>query len=80
MTLRIEVEDGAARWSDIVAEVEAGRDVVIARGGVSVATVKGELPPRVTSREAIDAILELRKRMPRATAEEILEWRDEGRR
>lgn len=80
MTLRVDVAEGAARWSEIVAEAEAGRDVVIARGEVLVATVKGEAPPRSTTREAIDAIKEIRKGIPPTTAEEILAWRDEGRR
>ena len=80
MTLRIDVEDGATRWSEIVAEVEAGRDVVIARGAVPVATVKGEHPSTRTTQEAIDALMNLRRGIPPTTAEEILAWRDEGRR
>ena len=80
MTLRVDIEDGAARWSEIVAGVEAGRDVVIARGTVPVATVKGEHSPKRTTQEAIDAIMEIRKGIPPTTAEDILAWRDEGRR
>ena len=82
MTLRVDVEDGAARWSEIVAEVEAGREVVIARGATPVATVKRE--PRRPSPEEVEAtiarIKEIRKGIAPTTAEEILAWRDEGRR
>ena len=82
MTLRVDVEDGAARWSEIVAEVEAGREVVIARGVVPVAKVKGE--PRQPSPEeverAIQDIKQIRRGIAPTTIEEILAWRDEGRR
>ena len=79
MTLRVDVEEGAARWPEIVAEVEAGREVVITRGVDDVARVKGTANPRHTPQEVINAILEIRSRMPPTTIDEILAWRDEGR-
>ena len=78
--LRIDVEEGAARRPEIVAEVEAGREVVIARGVDDLAHVKGVSQPRRTTPDVIDAIMESRKGIPPTTAEEILAWRDEGRR
>ena len=82
MTLRIDVEEGAARWPEIVAEVEAGREVVIARGAVPVATLRKEpsAPDREKVEAAIARIMEIRRGIPPTTTEEILEWRDEGRR
>ena len=80
MTLTIDVEEGAARWRELLAAVEAGGEVVIARGSKVVAQVTKVETIESDRRRAIDAVLEMRKRMPRATAEEILEWRDEGRR
>ena len=80
MTLKVDIGEGAARWPEIVAEVEAGREVVITRGIDDVARVKGTPQPRRTSQETIDAIMKIRSAMPPTTIEEILAWRDEGRR
>ena len=80
MTLTIDVEEGVARWRELLAAVEAGGEVVIARGSEAIAHVTKVGTPEIDRQAAIDAVLEMRKRMPRATAEDILEWRDEGRR
>ena len=80
MPLTVDVDEAAARLPEMLAEVEAGRDVVISRGAEEVARMTKVEKPKLTPQEAIDAIIEARSRMPRATAEEILEWRDEGRR
>ena len=80
MTLRIDVEEGAARWRELLAEVEAGRDVVIARGAETVARVTKADVPQIDGQAAIEAIFEARRGLPSTTVEEILAWRDEGRR
>ena len=80
MTMTFDVDDLAARLPEFLAEVEAGHQILIARGSEPLAHVVKAEKPTFTSQKAIDAILEMRSRMPRATAEEILEWRDEGRR
>ncbi len=80
MTITFDVDDLAARLPEFLAEVEAGHQILIARGSEPLAHVVKAEKPTFTSQKAIDAILEMRSRMPRATAEEILEWRDEGRR
>ncbi len=80
MTLRIDVEEGAARWRELLAEVEAGRDVVIARGAETVARVTKADVPQIGRQAAIEAIFEARRGLPSTTVEEILAWRDEGRR
>ena len=80
MTITFDVDDLAARLPEFLAEVEAGHQILIARGSEFLAHVVKAEKPTFTSQKAIDAILEMRSRMPRATAEEILEWRDEGRR
>ena len=82
MTMTFDVDELAARLPEMLAEVEAGRDVVIARGSVPVATVKRE-PRRPSPEEverAIREIKEIRRSIQPTTAEEILAWRDEGRR
>ena len=80
MTMTFDVDDLAARLPEFLAEVEAGHQILIARGSEPLAHVVKAEKPTFTSQKAIDAVLEMRSRMPRATAEEILEWRDEGRR
>ena len=80
MTITFDVDDLAARLPEFLAEVEAGHQILIARGSEFLAHVVKAEKPTFTSQKAIDAILEMRSGMPRATAEEILEWRDEGRR
>lgn len=80
MTLTFDVDDLAARLSELLAEVEAGHQVLIARGSEPLAHVVKAEKPAFTSQKAIDTILNMRSRMPHATAEDILEWRDEGRR
>ena len=80
MTITFDVDDLAARLPEFLAEVEAGHQILIARGSEPLAHVVKAEKPTFTSQKAIDAVLEMRSRMPRATAEEILEWRDEGRR
>ncbi len=80
MTLTFDVDDLAARLPELLAEVEAGHQILIARGSEPLAHVVKAEKPSFTSQRAINTILDLRRRMPRATAEEILEWRDEGRR
>ena len=82
MTLRGDVGDGAAPWSEIVAGVEAGREAVIARGAMPLATVQRE-PRRPCAEEverAVRQIKEIRRGIAPTAAEKILAWRDEGRR
>ena len=80
MTLTFDVHDLATRLPEMLAEVEAGNEVLIARGSEPVAHVKRAGKPRTTPRDVIESIFEIRKDIPPTTAEEILAWRDEGRR
>ncbi len=80
MPLMVDVDEAAARLPEMLAEVEAGREVVISRGAEEVARMTKVEKPKLTPQEAIDAIFEARRGLPPTTAEEILAWRDEGRR
>lgn len=82
MPLILDIDELADRLPEMLAEVEAGHEVVLSRGTTPVARVSKEMPPpdREKVEAAIASILETRQRLPRTTAEEILEWRDEGRR
>jgi prevent-host-death family protein len=78
MTIYVKVGEAKTHLSELLAKVEAGEEVVISRGNVSVARLTGT-GAKKSVREAIDSIRAARKVNGRATAEEILQWRDEGR-
>ncbi len=70
-----------AQFSELLDEVERGETVVITRHGKPIARL---VPEEETRRErvarAIEGIKELQKNGPRATIEEIIAWKNEGRR
>jgi prevent-host-death family protein len=69
-----------ARLSDLIDEVERGETVVITRHGKPVARLmREEDGRRADALRAMAELKELRKTAGRATVEEILAWRDEGR-
>ncbi len=80
MIITIDVADFAARLPEMLAEVAAGREVLIARGSETVARMTKVEQSRIDRQAAIDAIFEARRGLPPITVEEILAWRDEGRR
>ena len=70
-----------AQFAELLDEVERGETVVITRHGKPIA----RLVPDEEARQAevgrtIERIKELQKNGPRATIEEIIEWKNEGRR
>ena len=81
MTLTIAVDELATRLPEMLAEVEAGHEVVLARGAQPVAKVE-RLSPH--SPEDVDAAIaslrENRKNFAPITMDEIIEWKYEGRR
>ncbi len=81
MTITIDAADGAARWSELLAEVEAGNDVIIARGTQPVARL-AKLPQSSTGDvdAAIATLRENRKQYAPITIDEIIAWKNEGRR
>jgi prevent-host-death family protein len=77
----VNLSDARARFAELLEEVERGETLVISRDGEPIA----DAPPaedrrRAEARKAIEEIKEARKTAPHATVEEILQWRDEGRR
>ena len=79
MAVTVNIGEAKTRLSELIARVEAGEEVVIARGNEPVArlTALDEQAPR---RAAIEAILALRDsgQIKPVTTEEILAWRHEG--
>jgi prevent-host-death family protein len=77
----LSASEAKAKFSELLDQVEQGQTIAITRHGKVVAHIApNEDAKRLSAREAIKGILELRKTAPRATVEEILQWRDEGRR
>jgi len=69
-----------ARFAELLNAVEGGETIVITRRGKPVARlIVDEERRRQVIREAMEGIRELRKQAGKATVEEILAWRDEGR-
>ncbi len=79
MTTTVKISEAKSQLSDLLARVEAGEDFVIARGNDPVAHL-------TRARKESDLQLLLaevraaRLRTAASTHDEILSWRDEGRR
>jgi prevent-host-death family protein len=78
---QIQASVAKAKLAELLDEVEQGETVVITRHGKSIARLvpEDEGRRRENARRAMAAIEEMRKHAPRVTKEEILAWRDEGR-
>lgn len=77
----LSASEAKATFFELLDQVEQGETVAITRHGKVIA----HIPPdaayrRARARKAIEGIMEARKTAPRVTTEEILAWRDEGRR
>jgi len=78
---QIQASMAKAQFAELLDEVERGETVVITRHGKPIARlVREEDGRRADALRAMAEIKELRKSVGRATVEEILAWRDEGRR
>jgi prevent-host-death family protein len=76
----IQASEAKARFSEILSKVEGGETIVITRHGREIAEIRpSEAERRRIVAQARAEIEEMRKTAPRVTAEEILAWRDEGR-
>jgi antitoxin (DNA-binding transcriptional repressor) of toxin-antitoxin stability system len=79
VSLTVNIGEAKARLSDLIAKVEGGEDVIIARGEQPVARLTRILHDMDVA-SAIKEIKTARAGRPKTTADEILAWRDEGRR
>ena len=77
---RIQASQAKAQFAELLDQVERGETVVITRHGKPIARlVREEDERRADALRAMAEIKELRKTAGQATVEEILAWRDEGR-
>jgi prevent-host-death family protein len=81
VSITANIAEAQIRLSELVAKVEAGEQVVIARDGTPVAGL-APLDEVARRRVVIEDIIARRDsgRIAPVSAEEILAWRDEGRR
>jgi prevent-host-death family protein len=85
---QIKSSDAKARFSELLDEVERGETISITRHGKVIAHILSDHAYQQTTQEdraakgrrAMLKLMELRKSAGRATVDEILAWRDEGRR
>jgi prevent-host-death family protein len=69
-----------AQFAELLDVVERGETVVITRHGKPIAEIRPRADSRrEDARRAMKEIEEMRKHAPRVTVEEIIAWRDEGR-
>ena len=79
----VSLTEARAHIAELLDAVARGETVQIVPDGAKAAP---ETPPvfdesrRERARQAMRALREMRKTAPHATVEEILQWRDEGRR
>lgn len=78
MTIQVNIAEAKARFAELLRRVEAGEEVVIARGNEPVARLVLENASIAAAREAIARIRTRRKTMRPTTLEEVLSWRHEG--
>lgn len=80
----VSLSEARANIAGLLDEVERGETVTISRDGVAVSGPQIGVPfdesRRADAIKAIEELQELRKKSGRVTVEEILAWRDEGRR
>jgi prevent-host-death family protein len=77
----IQASKAKAQFSELLDEVEQGQTITITRHGKVIAHILPDDAYRqARAKKAIEQIMEARKNAPRVTTEEILAWRDEGRR
>lgn len=79
MSSTVRISEAKAHLSELLVRVEAGEEVVIARGNVPIARLTA-IDERRQRLAAIEAVRAIRARAKPVTQEEIREWREEGRR
>ena len=79
MTVTVNIGEAKTRLSELIVKVEAGEEVIIARGHEPVARL-APLDDVAARRKIIEAALALRDsgRIQHVTAQELVEWKHGG--
>jgi prevent-host-death family protein len=76
----IQASEAKAKFSELLDEVEQGETIAITRHGKVIAQISPNEDARLQrTRDAIKGIMELRKHTKPVTVEEIIAWKNEGR-
>lgn len=78
MSVTVKVAEAKAHFSELLARVEAGEEVIIARGNAPIA-VLSRIRKQSNIETAIAEIRSMRAQAKPVTQEEVRAWRDEGR-
>jgi prevent-host-death family protein len=77
----IQASEAKAKFAELLDQVERGDTIVITRHGKAIAHLTpSEEARKEQARQAMQELRELRKGTGKVSVEEILAWRDEGRR
>ena len=79
MTVIVKVAEAKTHLSKLLARVEAGEDIVIARGNDPIVRLVA-IDERRQRLAAIEAVRALRAQAKPVTSQEIQDWKQEGRR
>jgi prevent-host-death family protein len=79
MPITVKIGEAKTHLSDLLAKVEAGEEVIIARGAEPIAKLT-RVDGRAQRQAAIEALKAERSRGKPVTHAEILAWRHEGHR
>lgn len=79
MTVTVKVAEAKTHLSELLARVEAGEDIIIARGNDPIARLVA-IDARRQRLTTIEAVRALRAQAKPVTQEEIQAWKQEGRR
>jgi prevent-host-death family protein len=79
MSITVKIGEAKTHLSDLLAKVEAGEEVIIARGNDPIAKLT-RIRREGDVRAVIDEIRAARAGLAKTTAEELLAWGDEGHR
>jgi prevent-host-death family protein len=77
MTVTVKVGEAKTHLSELLTKVEAGEEVIIARGNDLVAKLV-PIDDRARRQEAIDTLRAVRTRFKPVSQEEIRAWKHEG--
>lgn len=79
MTTTVKISEAKTHLSDLLARVEAGEDFVIARGNDPIARVT-RMRKETDLQLLLAEVRTARQKAAISTHDEVLSWRDEGRR
>jgi prevent-host-death family protein len=75
----VKVSEAKAHLSELLARVEAGEDVIIARGNDPIARLS-RIRKETDLQLLVNEVRAARARLSAVSHDEVLSWRDEGRR